>query len=130
MGDRFASAVFCGGCATIVKGTTQSVAINTPGASGAQCTLVSSAIGTKVVATPATIVLEKGSDNIAVTCKKECFHDSTGIIASNTELMAAGNIIAGGPIGLGIDAVSGAMNKYNDNNQVSMVPVQGCKQGA
>ncbi len=115
------------GCATITKGTTQSVAVNTPGVTGAQCTLTSSAVGSKMVSTPATIVLEKGSDNVAVQCKKECYQDAAGVISSNTEAMAAGNIIAGGVIGLGIDAASGAMNKYNTENQFTMVPIQGCK---
>jgi hypothetical protein len=125
------AALFCavtaGGCASIVKGTTQSVALNTPGVPGAQCTLVSEGIGTKTVATPATLVLDKSQHNIAVTCKKECYQDGVGIISSSTEGMAAGNIIAGGVIGLGIDAATGAMNKYNPDNQVAMVPVPGCK---
>lgn len=115
------------GCATLTKGTTQAVAINTPGVTGAQCTLTSSAIGSKVVSTPASIVLEKGADSIAVLCKKECFEDATGIISSNAEAMAAGNVIAGGVIGLGIDAASGAMNKYSEQNQFAMVPIKGCK---
>ena len=115
------------GCATITKGTTQAVAVNTPGVTGAQCTLTPSAVGSKVVSTPATITLEKGSDNVSVLCKKECYQDAAGVISSNTEAMAAGNIIAGGVIGLGIDAASGAMNKYNTENQFAMVPIQGCK---
>jgi len=115
------------GCATLVKGTTQAISVNTPGVPGAQCTLSSSAIGTKIVTTPATITLEKGADNIAVVCKKQCFQDASGIIASNTEAMAAGNVLAGGPIGLGIDAVSGAMNRYNTDNQFAMVPIPGCR---
>ncbi len=60
-------------------------------------------------------------------CQKQCFQDGAAIIASNTEAMAAGNVIAGGPIGLGIDAISGAMNKYNAQTDVVMVPVQGCR---
>lgn len=115
------------GCATITKGTTQSIAVNTPGVPGAQCTLTSSAIGTKVVTTPGSIVLDKGSDNIAVTCKKECYQDGVGIIQSNTETMAAGNIILGGVVGLGIDAASGAMNRYTADNQFAMTPIAGCK---
>ena len=122
-----AGAVALTGCATITKGTTQSVAINTPGVTGAQCTLTSAKIGSKVVSTPATIVLDKGSDNVSVMCKKECYQDATGIIASNTEAMAAGNVIAGGIIGLGVDAASGAMNRYSEDNQVAMVPIKGCK---
>lgn len=118
--------VLCG-CATLVKGTTQSVSLTTPGVAAASCTLVSEGIGTRTVTTPATMSLDKSQHNIAVTCKKECYQDGVGIIASSTETMAAGNIIAGGPIGLGIDAVSGAMNHYNSDNQIAMVPIQGCR---
>ena len=119
--------LFTGGCATLTKGTTQPVALNTPGAAGAQCTLNSQAIGTKVVTTPATITLDKSQESITVLCKKECFQDGSTIIASNTETMAAGNLLVGGVVGLGVDAVSGAMNKYNADNQVAMVPIPGCK---
>ena len=115
-----------GGCATIVKGTTQQVAIKTPGVEGAQCTLTSGAIGTKVVTTPATIVLDKSQDSVAVTCRKQCYQDGVGIIASNTEGMTAGNILVGGVVGLGVDAATGAMNKYNADNQITMVPIPGC----
>lgn len=115
------------GCATITKGTTQSVTLNTPGAAGAACTLSSNAIGTKVVTTPAAIVLDKSADSITVVCKKECFQDGVGVIASNTETMAAGNLLVGGIVGLGVDAASGAMNKYNAENQFAMVPIPGCR---
>lgn len=114
------------GCATIVKGTTQAIAVTTPGVPGAQCTLTSPSIGTRIVTTPATLTLEKSSDHITVICRKECYQDGTGIIASHTESMAAGNIIAGGVIGLGVDAMSGAMNRYNVENQFAMVPIPGC----
>ncbi|MGE0025469.1 MAG: hypothetical protein AB7S70_17740 [Hyphomicrobium sp.] len=114
-------------CATLTKGTTQQVAINTPGAPGAECTLTSGAIGTKIVTTPAAIILDKSQDAISVTCRKACFQDGVAIIASNTETMSAGNIIFGGVVGLGVDAVSGAMNKYNADNQIAMVPIQGCR---
>ena len=119
--------IFMAGCATITKGTTQSIAVSTPGAVSAQCTLTSSAIGTKVVATPATVIVDKGQDNIAVRCTKECFQDGAGIIASNTEVMTAGNILVGGVIGLGVDAASGAMNKYTPETSIVMLPIQGCR---
>lgn len=122
--------ILAAGCATITKGTTQSVAISTPGAPGATCTLTSGGIGQKVVTTPATIVLDKSQDNIQVVCKKQCFQDGVGIIASHTEAMAAGNVIVGGVVGLGVDAVSGAMNRYNADNQFMMVPIQGCRASA
>jgi len=41
--------------------------------------------------------------------------------------MAAGNVVIGGVIGLGVDAATGAMNKYADRTSILMVPVQGCR---
>jgi uncharacterized protein YceK len=120
-------ALCVGGCATIVKGTTQVVSIDTPGAPGAKCTLASSAVGTMQIVTPATVTLAKGSESIQVRCSKECYSDGTGLIGSNVEAMAAGNVIAGGVIGLGVDAATGAMNKYTEQNQISLVPIQGCR---
>lgn len=115
------------GCATITKGTTQVVTVDTPGAPGAICMLTSSAFGTKQIVTPASISLDKSKESISVRCTKSCYNDGVGVIASGTEEMAAGNIIAGGLIGLGVDAASGAMNKYNAQNQITMVPIQGCR---
>lgn len=114
------------GCATITKGTTQPIAVNTPGAPGAECVLSSAAIGSRVVTTPATLTVDKSQEAITVQCRKECYHDGSGIIASNTETMAAGNVIFGGLIGLGVDAASGAMNKYTPQTDIVMLPIAGC----
>lgn len=114
-------------CATIVKGTTQTIAINTPGVPAARCQLRSGAIGTVEVVTPATVTLEKSQENITVRCSKQCYQDGAGVVTSFTEGMAAGNIIAGGVIGLGVDAATGAMNKYAPETIIVMVPIQGCR---
>ena len=114
------------GCATLTKGTTQLVVVNTPGVPGATCTLTSSSIGTQTVLTPGSIVLQKGMDNISVRCTKECYEDGVGVIASNMEGMTAGNIVLGGVIGLGVDAASGAMNKYSPEIQVVMTRAPRC----
>jgi hypothetical protein len=119
--------ILLAGCATITKGTTQSIAINTPGAPGAQCTLSSSAIGNNTVYTPATLAVDKGQEGIVVRCTKECFQDGAGIVASNTETMTAGNVLVGGVIGLGVDAATGAMNKYTADTSITMVPIPGCR---
>ncbi len=115
------------GCATIVKGTTQAVALDTPGAPGAACELSSPGVGTQNVTTPATIELEKSQHNISVTCRKPCYQDGVGVIASYTEGMTAGNVLVGGVIGLGVDAATGAMNKYADRTSITMIPIQGCR---
>lgn len=114
-------------CATMTKGTTQVVAVNTPGVAGATCTLTSEAIGSQLVVTPGTVTLEKSKESVAVKCSKECYVDGGGVIASNMEAMTAGNIILGGVVGLGVDAASGAMNKYTPEIQVVMTPIQGCR---
>ena len=121
-----AIALLLSACATITKGTTQTVAITTPGVTDASCTLTSSAVGTKVVTTPATITLEKGRESVTVHCTKECYTDGNGVIASDFEAMTMGNIILGGVIGVGVDAASGAMNKYAPEAQVVMTPIAGC----
>lgn len=125
-----ASVAGVAGCASITKGTTQSVALDTPGAPGSNCTLSSEGIGTKTLVTPGALVLDKSQHNIAVTCKKECYQDGVGIISSSTETMTAGNLLVGGAVGLAVDAASGAMNKYTEVNQIAMVPIAGCKAGA
>lgn len=124
--SAIASAVLLSACATITKGTTQTIAVNTPGVVGATCTLSSSAVGTHVIVTPGIIDLPKSKDAVAVRCVKPCYQDGAGVIASNLEGMTAGNIIAGGVIGLGVDAASGAMNRYSEVNDIVMVPIAGC----
>jgi len=113
-------AIGLGGCATITRGTTQQVSVNTPGVPGATCTLTSSSVGVKTVVTPSVVTLEKGQESVAVRCTKAGFQDGVGIIPSNIEGMTAGNIVLGGVIGLGVDAASGAMNKYSPQIDIIM----------
>lgn len=114
------------GCATIVHGTSQTVAINTPGVSGATCTLTSSSIGTQSVTTPGVVTLAKGSSSVAVRCSKECYNDGAGVLASNVDGIAAGNIVFGGVIGGGVDAATGALNQYAPQVDVIMTPNGSC----
>jgi uncharacterized membrane protein len=74
------------------------------------------------VITPGTITLEKSQESVSVRCSRPCYQDGAGVLASSMEGMAAGNLILGGVIGLGVDAASGAMNKYSPEVQVVMVP--------
>ena len=118
---------FAAGCATITKGTTQTVAVDTPGVAGATCTIQTQS-GPRGVVTPGSVVLDKGSSPLPITCTKECYMAGSSIIPSGTESMAAGNVVFGGVIGLGVDAASGAMNKYPDIVTVAMIPDQTCRQ--
>jgi hypothetical protein len=120
-----AISILFAGCSTIVKGTEQQVSVNTPGVPGALCQLQSPAIGTRTVQTPANITLPKSKNNVAVSCTAQCYSPDVGTLA-HTEAMAAGNVLFGGIIGLGIDAASGAMNTYDPGVEVIMTPLPGC----
>jgi len=117
------------GCATITRGTTQVVAIDTPGVTGATCTIQTQS-GPQVVTTPGSVTLSKGSAGLPIQCTKECYLMGSSIIPSGTEAMAAGNVIFGGVVGLGVDAASGAMNKYPDIFTVAMNADPACRQPA
>lgn len=121
-----AIAILLAGCASITKGTTQSLTIDTPAHPGATCSLTSPEIGTQSVVTPGQIKLDKSKHNIAVSCTKGCLA-GTATITSNTESMAIGNVLLGGVIGVGVDSATGALNKYSDPTHVQLHPQQGCK---
>jgi hypothetical protein len=127
-------AAFCGiitillcSCSTIVKGTKQQVSVATPGVQGALCTLTSPAIGSRTVQTPGNIVMPKSKHDVSVACAKQCYTDGVGVLASETEIMTAGNVVFGGLIGLGVDAASGAMNKYEPGVDIAMTPIPNCR---
>jgi hypothetical protein len=90
-------------CATITRGTTQVVAVDTPGAPGTSCA-IQTQNGPQVVTTPGSVTLSRGSSSLPIQCTKECYLLGSSIIPSNAESMAAGNVIFGGIIGLGVDA--------------------------
>ena len=103
-------------CATIIEGTTQIVAVDTPGVPGATCTL-STKSGPQVVATPGTVSLKKGPDPIPISCVKPCYVHELSIIRSSSESMPTGDLVS-----LAIDSHSGAMYHYPDTFTVSMTP--------
>jgi hypothetical protein len=121
------AAVLLAACATITKGTTQLVVIDTPGVAGATCT-VTTKTGPQVVTTPGSLTLSKGSDALPISCTKPCYVTGSSAIPSSPEAMAAGNVVFGGIIGLGVDAASGAINKYPDQITVAMIPDRSCRQ--
>ena len=125
----FSMALALVACATLTKGTTQTLAVDTPNVPGALCTITTQS-GPQQVTTPGTVTLQKGSNPLPISCTKECYSPGQSIIPSGTEAMAAGNVVLGGLIGLGVDAVSGAMNKYPDFVTVAMVPDDSCPRPA
>jgi hypothetical protein len=67
-----------------------------------------------------------GREGDLFTLTREQYCDSVGTVGSSTEVMAAGNILFGGLIGLGVDAASSAMNKYEPSVEIAMTPIPNC----
>jgi hypothetical protein len=112
------------GCASIIKGTSQDIAISTPPTDGATCTL-SNTLGSWEVSSPGTVRVKRSKRDINVKCAKPGWQDATATIPSGWEGWTLGNLIFGGLVGVGIDAATGSINEYPDAIQVPMTPQSG-----
>jgi hypothetical protein len=104
------------GCASIVSGSTQSLSVETKSAEGiavigASCKMTNDK-GTWFTNTPGSVALHRSADDLTVICTKDTFVPGTSIVKSETKGMAAGNILFGGLIGVGVDIASGAAFDY------------------
>ena len=108
-------------CATIVEGTSQTVSVNTPPADGAMCSLTSSE-GTWFLTSPGSVEVKKTKNNLDIVCKRDGFHDAMASIEPEFQATTAGNILAGGLIGIAVDAASGANYEYPSPIEVPMTP--------
>ena len=111
-----------GGCATITKGTQQTVTVATD-PTGALCNLTRDGKPLAVVnPTPGSIPIEKAVGEISIACKKAGYKDAAGTMASEFQAWTFGNIILGGVIGIVVDAASGAMNQYPSMVTITLEP--------
>lgn len=101
------------GCASITRGTNEIFSIQTipPGVSarlsnGFYCT------------TPCSVVIPR-KGNFTVTLEKERYESVTINVLSTRDGAGttgmAGNLVSGGIVGIGVDAVTGAMNSHKPN---------------
>lgn len=107
------------GCASIITGDSEDIAINTSPESGAKCVVSNSRGEWHVPSTPGTVTVKRSSSNLVVTCDK---NGSTGSrsISTSIKSTAAGNLLFGGFIGAGVDAATGAAFDYPDSVIVAM----------
>ena len=110
------------GCATIIKGTTQSISVTSTPTDGADCTLQNTE-GTWFLKTPGSVVVHKTKNDLDVSCKKVGFNDGKRTIVPKFGAATFGNVIAGGLIGVGVDAASGANYEYPATIDVPMTAV-------
>ncbi|HWA91716.1 MAG TPA: hypothetical protein VG889_16880 [Rhizomicrobium sp.] len=114
-----ACAVSLSGCASIIKGSSQQIAIESPPATGASCEL-SNREGHWTVVTPGVAKVHRSKEDMRVTCAKDGWQTATAVIPSDFEGWTLGNLLIGGIIGLGVDASTGAINEYPHAFQVPM----------
>ena len=99
------------GCASLTTGQNQSVSVETPGESGATCTLANDKGTWYVSSTPGSVTVSRAYSDMAVNCTKGTKKGNASV-KSNTKGMAFGNILAGGVIGGAIDCGTGAAYDY------------------
>jgi hypothetical protein len=110
------------GCATIVRGSTQSVIVNTR-PPGAACSFNR---GGQTLATanptPETVNIEKGRNDVVVMCSKQGYREASVPLQSSFESWTLGNILFGCLIGVAVDAGSGAMHDYPQSIKITLIP--------
>lgn len=121
----FAAVVLLGtalsGCASIVKGSSEDIALNTAPADGASCSL-KNGLGEWSATTPAKVTVKRSKTDIDVRCTKEGYKDGSTVVASGFQPWTLGNLLIGGIIGIGIDWGTGAINDYPSTVNVPMQP--------
>ena len=109
------------GCATMVTGSSEDIAVLTPPVS-ATCVL-SNAQGSWTVVTPTVAHVARSMDDMRIHCSKPGYREASATIPSGVAGWTMGDVIAGGPIGAVVDASTGAINQYPHSFEVSMQPL-------
>lgn len=109
-------------CATAMSGTTQTISIASD-PPGAACEVRSKgALLVSVPRTPQAVIVPRSKDTIQLTCTRADHEATTELLESKFSGATIGNFLAGGLIGVAIDAASGANNFYPAEVTVLMQP--------
>ena len=109
------------GCATMVTGSSEDIAVLTPPVSGANCVL-SNAEGSWTVVTPTVAHVQRGHDDMQVKCSKPGYQDAQATLPSHFEDWTIGDVATVG-VGVAVDAYTGAIDQYPHSVQIPMQPV-------
>lgn len=109
--------------ASIVSGTNQNVSVVTRSSgtdlAGAKCVLTNDK-GTWYATTPSSITVHRSFNDLSINCAHDSFESVIQQTKSSTKGIIFGNILFGGPIGVGVDVFTGAGFDYPDTIQVTM----------
>jgi len=111
------------GCATVMTGTDQTIAVSTAPVSGATCTLFTSQ-ARWTLRTPGSLTIPKSGEDLHVVCRKAGYADGLATIPSGLEGWTWGNVLNAGT-GVVVDAATGAANAYPDSVRIPMAPAPG-----
>ena len=111
------------GCATAMRGTSESIAVTTQPVEGAYCMLANGRGTWRVNATPANVRVSRSRKALRIVCTKPGYQDARLRVPSEFEVWTLGNLLIGGLVGLTVDASDGAMNNYPNVIFVPMQPV-------
>lgn len=117
-----ALALSLGACATITKGPSQDMTVNTNPA-GASCAINrQDAKIAKIDQTPGTVNIDKTKYDLTIVCGRAGYQEATYMVHSGVETMTLGNLAIGGLIGWGIDSATGSDNHYDSPANITLVP--------
>lgn len=112
-------------CSTIANGNNQAVMFSTGDVEGADCTVTGGRDGAVNMKfkTPSEQRVRRAKAAIDVECNKAGYKTASRRVESKMEGTTGGNVVAGGFVGLGVDAMTGAMFKYPDTILLEMEKV-------
>lgn len=102
------------GCASVTRGDQQRLRVETVCGSRAvpaQCT-ASNDRGRWQFRAPADLVVTRDSSALQIACASPYFGSQTLQVPSGLNMAVAGNVLAGGLVGVGVDVVTGAGLSY------------------
>ncbi len=115
----FFALFFTANCASIVGGTSQTLAVHSTPVDGAVCELKNGDGAWQVGTTPASVTVNRAYSDMEVSCQKEELSGVTKV-ASATKGLMFGNVVFGGVIGVVVDASTGAGYDYPEQIEVPL----------
>ena len=121
------AALGLGGCATVVKGTKQDIAVDTS-PQGATCVVSRGGAEVAMIQqSPGVVQVGRDKEALVFSCTKapEFAAAATQRVESSFNGATFGNIIAGGLIGVVVDASTGANYTYPEKVSIDLAGVSG-----
>ena len=68
-------------------------------------------------------MVKRSSEKQMVMMEKDGYHAQAFKLEKSLAGMTFGNILLGGPIGIGVDAISGKSHDYQESVQIKLIPL-------